>query len=81
MATYNRKEINTDVLTLVNRANEINNRNEKARAYSRAVAKRRKTNERKENMAMILTVVIVLAIILFGREPMAELIVWLGGMM
>ena len=83
MATYKRNEIKTEVLPHINRNAYLYKRNKNAYEYSLHVEneRKRKASEIKDNLTMILTVALVLAIILFGREPFAQFILWLGGMM
>lgn len=82
MATINRnKEIKTDTIALVNRATELYNRNERARAYSRSVSRKRKANERKENIFMVLAPIGILGFMYICFQLCMELSVVLGGIM
>ena len=81
MATYNRGEIKTDTMALVNRATELYNRNERAKAYSRSVARKRRVRERKENTTLILVPFAIVGFLYIALQVSAHLCVWLGGMM
>ena len=82
MATINRnKEIKTDTIALVNRATEIYNRNERAKAYSRNVSRKHKAKELKENLSFILVPIAMFVIGYAMLYLCSHLALLLGGMM
>ena len=82
MSTYNRnKEIKTDVIEYMNELKAKRRAEELEQAKLLAEEQIKCKAERKDNIYMIITVLVVLAIIIFGRRPIAELILLIGGLM
>lgn len=81
-------EIKTDIMELIwkrdlerKRLEEIAERNERAKAYSRSVTRKRKGKERKENIELIVAPFAIIGFMYVLFNAAMQIISMIGGMM